>query len=476
MARVTFVQRLAFEFVGTEQLAAVLKQRGHRVRLVIAAKASRAARLACESEPDVLCFSCTTGAHRWCLAVAERAKAERPQTLVLLGGPHPTFFPEILHQPQVDAICIGEGEAAIAAAADRVDRGQPLSGTPNLWHKTDGAIHREAVGPLVRDLDSLPWPDRSIYYRRYPHLNLSRKPFFAGRGCPFDCAFCFNRELRRIYKGLGPYVRWRSPRAVVDEIASVRRRHGLCTVYMQDDTFVLNKAWLADFAQDYARRVALPMVCLVRADLIDRDTVRLLRDMRCKSAFFGIESGQERVRGDVLNKPMSDDQIRRAASLLRSAGIAIRTYNMVGVPTEQLTDAWATVRLNAEIRPTFPWCAICQPYPRTQLRDLAEQMGLMPDGESSMGQTFFRSSPLALPRRREFENLHKLFFLAVRWPALQPLVRRLLRLPANPVFDLAFLLGYAYGLMRTERLRVGEVLSTALRNVGPFFLARGDGD
>ena len=475
MARVAFVQRLAFEFIGTAQLAAVLRQGGHRVAVFIAHRADDAASAALGYEPDVLCFSCTTGAHRWCLSVARRVKDARASTLVLLGGPHPTFFPEIIHEPEVDAICIGEGEAAILEVADRIDRAAELAGTPNLWHKVEGKIEREELAALHQDLDALPVPDRSVYYRRYPHLNLSRKAFFAGRGCPFNCSFCFNRQLRELYRGKGPYVRRRAAHAVVDEIVHVRRRYGLSTVYMQDDTFTLDKAWLAAFAEAYRRRVALPLVCLGRADTIDREVVSLLRQMHCRGVFLGVESGAPRIRQEVLHKPLSDDAIRRAACLLKARGIRLRTYNMVGIPTESLADAWRTVQLNADIKPAFPWCAIFQPYPRTELGDLAAEMGLVSSRGDAIGSTFFRESALNLPHKQELENLQKLFFWAVKFPLLQPLMRPLLALPANRAFDLAFLLGYAYGYLRTERLRLGELISTAVRNAGPLFLA-GDED
>jgi len=400
--------------------------------------------------------------------VARAVRLALPSVLVALGGPHPTFFPEIIDEPEVDAICMGEGEHALLQIANRAETGESLRGISNLWHQHGGQVVREQLAPLHEDLDALPWPDRSIYYRGYPHLNLSRKPFFAGRGCPFNCAFCFNQNLRKLFRGKGPYVRRRRPDAVVDEILHVRRTYGLCTVYMQDDTFTLSKRWLAEFAEDYARRVRLPLVCLARADLIDREIVTSLKEMNCRSVFFGIESGDERIRQTILRKTVTDEQIRGSAALLESSNIRVRTYNMLGIPTESLSDAWQTVRLNAEIQPTFPWCSIFHPYPRTELGDRASQMGLISDGNDSLGATFFRESALSLPHKREIDNLHKLFFWAVRFPWLQPLVRRLTRLPPNRLFDAAFLVGYAYGFMRTECLRWGEVVSTALRNVVPL--------
>ncbi len=466
MARVVFVQRLAFEYLGVAQLAAVLKQHGHRVQVVVAPHASLAAEEARALQPDLVCFSCTTGAHLWCLDVARRIKSAALAAVVVLGGPHPTFFPEIVHRPEVDAICVGEGEQCLAELAARLDAGESLEGVPNLWRVVEGEEQRGELARLCANLDALPVADRGVYYRRYPFLNLSRKAFFAGRGCPFGCTFCFNHKLRELYHGKGPYVRLRSPERVVDEIEGVRRRFGLATVYMQDDTFTLNKRWLGEFAERYARRVRLPLVCLGRADTIDAEVAGALKDMNCKGVFLGVESGDERVRREVLGKNVSDDQIRRAVALLKRKGMRIRTYNMLGLPGESLDEAWQTVRLNAELGAEFPWCAIFQPYARTQLGDLAARMGLV---DADVGQTFFQGSPLALPHRREIENLHKLFFVAANAPALAPLLRRLIKLPGNPLFDWIFRATYAWGYMRTERLRIGEVLSIAMRNAGPMF-------
>ena len=122
--------------------------------------------------------------------------------------------------------------------------------------------------------------------------------------------------------------------------------------------------------------------------------------------------------------------------------------------------------MNAELSPDFPWCSLFQPYARTKLGDSAAAMGLV---EGEVGRTFFQGSPLALAHKREIENLQKLFFLAVKAPVLSPLLRGVAKLPSNPIFDLVFRATYAWGYMRTEYLRLGEVLSIAVRNVGPMF-------
>jgi len=256
---------------------------------------------------------------------------------IIFGGPHPTFFPEIIDNPSVDIICIGEGELAITELADRLDAKEDFYDIENLWVKdTDGEIIKNPVRPLIQDLDGLRFPDRNIYYGKYPFLNRSQKPFFAGRGCPFNCAFCFNYVLKDIYKDKGNFIRLRSPKNLIDEIISVKDTFGLKTVYLQDDTILFNREWLIEFLSIYRKEVGLPFVCLVRADLMDKEIARELKRSNCYSVFFGVETGDEKMRKRLLKKDIDNAQIIETARILKKYKIKFRTYNMLGLPGEEL--------------------------------------------------------------------------------------------------------------------------------------------
>jgi anaerobic magnesium-protoporphyrin IX monomethyl ester cyclase len=473
LAKIAFVQELAVEQLGVMYLSAVLKQSGHQVDLFILEKdeAHLAAQIAAFG-PDIAAFSVTTGSHHWAASFACRLK-QAMSVLTVFGGPHPTFFPGIVEHEGVDMVCQGEGEHVIVELADKADRGIPPDDTLNCLVKTPSGTRQNPLRPLIADLDSLPFPDREIYRSKYPYLRKSQATFMAGRGCGYRCSFCFNHALRKMYRGLGPYLRFRSPTNVIDEIVSTKARWGIRTVYMQDDTLLLNKRWVQEFADMYASRVGSPLLCLVRADQLDEESVSALKRAGLRNAFFGIESGDEHVRNDILKKSVKDSDIYRAARLLRKHGIRFRTYNMVGLPGETLEQALRTVQINADIRTDFPWCSLFQPFPGTELAEYAQEMGLLSESpEDITSASFFKDTALKSPAASELVNLQRLFYFAVRFPLLIPLVKKLIRLKPNPVFDMLFLLGYALSIRGSENLTVREVVSLGVRNVGRFFFGK----
>lgn len=135
MASVLFVQNNFFHCLGVMWISSVLKQHGHRTKLVIAFTPKQVGEAVRRLQPDLVGFHTMTGAHRFVLGSAAAAKQARPETRVILGGPHATFFPEIVNEPQVDFVCIGEGEYATLDLCNRLDAGGSLHDIANLWSR-----------------------------------------------------------------------------------------------------------------------------------------------------------------------------------------------------------------------------------------------------------------------------------------------------------------------------------------------------
>lgn len=472
MARIAFVQNLAFEYLGVMTLSAVLKRSRHEVDVFVLERNEDAlAREVLAFKPDLVAFSCTTGIHHWAVKFAVSLKKLRP-ILTIFGGPHATFFPELIEEPSVDIICRGEGEGAIAEIAAKLDAKEPLADTLNCCFKLNGEIVRNDVRPLIDDLDSIPNPDRALYRSKYKYLRKTQAAFMAGRGCPFSCSFCFNHALRKLYEGRGRFVRFRRPEKVADEIVEAKAHLNLRTIYMQDDTFILNKKWLREFSETYRKRVGLPMLCLVRADQADENSIATLKHAGVKNIFFGIESGDEKIRNELLKKGVTDEDIHRTATLLRKHGIRFRTYNMVGLPGETLEQALETLRINADIHTDFPWCAIFHPFPGTELGEFAAQSGLLMRSPEDAPPSFFKETIVRLPQANEIVNLQRLFYYGVKFPSLIPVIERMIRLRPNGFFELLFLVGYAVSLYGSENLTLSEILSIGLRNVRQFFYGK----
>ena len=114
--------------------------------------------------PDVITWSLMTGNHRPIYDL-NRLLKRKFEFFSLMGGPHVTFVPDAVKDPDIDAICIGEGEHAIVELLDTLERGEEWRGIQNLaWCDDGGEINKNPLRPLVRDLDGLGFPDRSVIY------------------------------------------------------------------------------------------------------------------------------------------------------------------------------------------------------------------------------------------------------------------------------------------------------------------------
>jgi anaerobic magnesium-protoporphyrin IX monomethyl ester cyclase len=435
--RVVFLQDVLFEYFGPMYISAVLKKAGHQVDLVIPKHKTYLREL---EGAQVLALSCMSSGHQWYLDRAKEVK-KKLKIPVVMGGPHPTFFPEVIHSPYLDYICLGEGEQAMLDLVRALEKGGDTEHIPNIWTKNN----QNPLRPLPNDLDEIPFADRALY-DKYPFLrNLSTKKFLASRGCPHQCTFCYNHRIQEMYRGQGRFVRMRRTEKVIEEIQDVLSRTPCRTVRFSDDSFALSKSWFRQFVELYKQKIGLPWTFLLRADELDEETVRLAKDAGCHSAYFGIESGSERVRNGILQKNITDKDIYRIAGLLKKARIKFGTYNMVGAPTETLEEAFRTVQLNIDIKTDIPTCSIVQPYPRTKLFDYCRDRGLIQaDFHPDDLPTMFEESAIRLENKRPLENLHKLFYLAVKFPFLFPLVKSLIHWPPNPLFKLIFFFSFGH--------------------------------
>jgi len=431
------VQQIDYEPLGIMHLSSAVKAAGHEVQLAIGARHDPVA-VAGQFRPDVVAYSVITGSQRYYLELNRRLKATLPGVFSVFGGPHPTFFPEMVQEPGVDGICRGEGEQALVDLLAALAGGGPdaVLGVSNWSFCRNGEVIANPVRPYVEDLDGLPFSDRALVYESDPVAARGKiKHFLTGRGCPYNCTYCFNHALSGIYRGKGRRFRQRSVGHVIEEIGWVRDHYPLEFVVFVDDTFVLSNEWLAEFAEEYPRQIGLPFFCNTRANLVTADQVRLLKAAGCHSVSMGVESGNDRIRNELLKRRMSKNQILEAARLLREGGLNFATTSMIGLPTSTLEDDFETLALNIQARPSYAHIFIFQPYPRTELGEFSREQGWM-GSIDDIGEVAWDHSVLNFDdaHKRGLAVLQRFFAIGVEWPRTVSLIKRLVKLPDNSLF------------------------------------------
>jgi anaerobic magnesium-protoporphyrin IX monomethyl ester cyclase len=433
---------LCFDYLtqplGIAALSAVLNQAGHNTEVAALRDIARQKFLMAAFQPDILCLSLVTGQHSLFLERACRIKAAYPHLPVLAGGPHATFYPECINEPCIDALCRGEGDMALPALVDAIERTGTLpEHHANWWIKQpDGSISRADVAPLVDDLDRLPYPDHNIFERARPGAAPVTAFVMASRGCPFNCSYCFNHAYRNLYLGRGVMCRRRSVENVIAEVDVLRERYPLQMVVFQDDTFNLDRTWLVEFAERYARDVALPFHCHLRADLLDEKIAILLRKAGCFSVKLGLEAGREEVRNGILKRGMTLKEFEKACALLHRNGIRFATENILAVPGTTLDDDLFTYTVNRRVRPHHSFATLMQVYPKTGIAEYALQNGFVDEPVTDFPATFYEDSVVSIVDKHKRGRLRAAFALSVSLNLPPSWVRCLIALPLRRMYEL----------------------------------------
>ena len=174
----------------------------------------------------------------------------------------------------------------------------------SLHVKIDGQIHENEIR-RVREPDSLPFPDRDIYYDKYPALkNAGTKPVWVVRGCPYECSYCFNHRLKEMTVGKGKYLRYGSVERTIEEIKFVKEKYGMKWASLMGDTVNADKKWFLRLLESYKKEIDVPFLVNVRVENLDEESVRKMSEAGCDRVVFAIESGDEKLRnGRCRTKP-----------------------------------------------------------------------------------------------------------------------------------------------------------------------------
>jgi len=436
------------QYPGIMSVSSVLKQNGFEVE-VVAADFEQVKEKLENMTSTILAYSTPTAYSRYYLQLNNEIKRRFPGVTSVFGGSHPTFFPEMVEEEGVDAICIGEGEYPMLELVNNLAAGRMVKNIQNWWVKENGKIYKNPVRPLIENLDDLPIPDHKIFRQAMPRT-VSQAVVMTSRGCPYRCTYCYNHAYRQIYKGKGTAIRRRSVDHVIEELRRIKDTNCQFIRFM-DDLFILSRQWVEEFSKKYKKQIGLPFSCMVRANYVTADIVRMLKEAGCYRMLMGVEAGNDYVRNAILKRNMTTEEIINAAKLIKKGGVKLVTANIVAIPGGSLQADWETLQLNIRCRPNYASVAILQPYPRTEIYRYAKAKNLIDEKQldiikSSFG--FGLRTDLKLKNKEKclIENLHKFFPIAIRFPFTLPLIRQLIKLPPNKIFNFIYLCSVNYGI------------------------------
>ena len=372
--------------IGPGFLAAYLRAHGHDVAFFRATIEMTPADVAARTKaaaPELIGLSLTP--RLWLrardLVAAFDADAELRAVPVVAGGLHPTFAPEeVLAAPGFDYVCLGEGEAPLLDLVTRLAAGKKvglLTPIANIWAR--GATRPSMRAP-IEPLDAIPFVARDLLDEAPGVVHMTTQ-----RGCPFPCTYCAARMYNELYEDVGgEYGRRRSHASVLEELGALRAADRLSYVIFLDDTFTINHGWVKEFCKVYGDAFRTPFSLHARVETVSDRLLPVLGKAGAQMVTYGVESGSERIRREVMHRPVTNQRFRDVFQWTRDAGILITANFMLGLPGETRDDLQMTLELAEELATRYGMLDfgyfVFYPYPGTHLFKLCQERGFLPGG------------------------------------------------------------------------------------------------
>jgi radical SAM superfamily enzyme YgiQ (UPF0313 family) len=329
------------------------------------------------AKPGLVGITCLVTEVKEVLGLSASIKRLVPDTVIVVGGIHPSMYPEdLLHDGSpVDYVVIGEGEETFTELARAISSGNGVQDVRGIaWFDGQG-VCRTPLRPAIEDLDTIPFPlyeqiDADYYFRPgiriIRNMLLSKAQIFTSRGCPAHCTFCVNKNLHRILGSRKPF-RQRSVKNVVDEIEYLAREYAVDGFYLCDDAFCIRKQFTFDFCAELIRRnLGLIWATETKVNLVSREMIQAMRDAGCVQLDFGVESGSPEVL-KRMKKGITLEQVRNAFRWCHELGVRPMANFMFNTPGETEDDVQKTLALAREIDACYYNFNLMTPFPGTDI-------------------------------------------------------------------------------------------------------------
>lgn len=446
------------ENLGMESISACLKEASHKTELIFDPGLDntfyfkfplfqklkiedKLVKKAKRFSPDLIAYGGVNNMYPYVNRIASHLKAEL-DVPTIVGGVQASADPKsILDKEYFNIVCKGEGEDAFLEMVEHMENGKDISNIQNLTVKKDGKIIENPTRPPIDNLDKLPFLDKDLFFKYgvFKHRLLT----MMSRGCAFKCTFCINSM-----KGIPPF-RIKSPKRAIEELEYYKNRYNPKIIMFEDDLFPYNVKWLEEFVPEYKKRIDLPFYGNVHPLTVNEDNIRLMAKAGCMNLSMGVQSGNEHIRLKIFERYGTNEQIKKAAQIIKKNGIRLQTEFIFGNPKETLKEMWESVNLNYELSPNSTASFILYPFPGTKLADYCAENNLLEkedaikvkEGEGS----YHMSSMLKSEYKEEARKFNALLPIFAQLPkSFKPLFKFLVERKHGTMHNMAYYLSIPF--------------------------------
>ncbi len=312
-----------------------------------------------EERPEVLGLTCTTYSYKAMLELAAYSRKHLPGTVIVIGGPHVTAYPQqALLESRADYLITREGEIAFRDLILGLKGEMPL---PAKGSVIEG-VPLEPMERFGRPARDLLEPGLYGYLGNHPRHVAPEAVMLWGRGCPHKCTFCSDVVF------MDRKTRFRDVGAILDEIGELKRL-GFREIFVYDDELAgmnpQENAWIAEICRGIIERGYndLAFKCQGRCSkFATQEILDLMAEAGFRTIMWGVESGSPAILR-ATRKGTTREAIESTMERCRKAGIERWMFLIVGFPEETVDDLRMTHDLVDKVKPEYVQVTFATPYP-----------------------------------------------------------------------------------------------------------------
>ncbi|MFH0732510.1 MAG: radical SAM protein [Candidatus Omnitrophota bacterium] len=354
-------------------LASSVRADGHKVEIIDAVVENFTPQLIAQKLKndsfDIAGITMLTPAYDKVKATAGAIRQYSPGTRIIIGGAHASALPfETLTDIKCDFVVKGEAEITLRELANTLELGNDPKTVNGIFFKDSKTLYAAPPREFERNLDNIPMPARDLLPMSKYFLTATRlkKSGYCGtvivaRGCPFSCSYCSHP--------LGRTFRHHSPERIISEINLLVSRYNATQINLEADTLTIDKNFviaLCAALKDSGLNKKVRWTCESRADTLDEEILAAMKQAGCWQISLGVESGVDRLLNRIQKKETTA-LIMEKAKLIKKAGISIRAFYMLGLPSEDASDSLQTIDFAKKLDSDWAQFTITIPYPGTPL-------------------------------------------------------------------------------------------------------------
>lgn len=326
-----------------------------------------------EFKPDLIGITCVIGKWNTARKLSSIIK-EQFNIKIVLGGVNPSLYPsETLNHPSIDYVVAGFGQIPLLNLCNAIENNQDTNTIEHVF--TIENCDKNTKGYFFfDDVDKYPMPDRSILnIHDYTMPIFPENPttsMVSSFGCPFKCHFCASRWFRPLII--------RKTENIIAEMKHIESI-GVRSILFNDELFTMNTGRIHEIcSQIISNNIHLNWSVRSRANLVNLEALKIMKQAGCVNIHIGIESGTNRIL-ERMNKKLTVETIKNSVHAIKEAGLSATASFMLGYPDETKTEILGTILFAKYLELNSSQFFVVQPEPRTELYEEIKASKGLPD-------------------------------------------------------------------------------------------------